>query len=237
MVLIVRNKDWKYIWSLPCPQKIRNFILMVLIDKLQDKEKLYRKNIVDTPTCDMCNHNIEYAFHILFNCPVFQPVWNFVHTNWNVQFNLEPFNPSWFKKVAQVDKVYCDLVWISFFPHLLWKIWIARNNFYFQNKVINCRWIIKKAMEESFLYQSALTGRNSLNKRREMEIHVHWELPRQGFAKLNIDGAYDGLFNAGIGGVIWDEQGRFRGGFAKYTYNCGSNVGELCAIREGLFCG
>ncbi|XP_026428590.1 uncharacterized protein LOC113324484 [Papaver somniferum] len=35
-------------------------------------------------------------------------------------------------------------------------------------------------------------------------------------------------------GVIRDEQGRFCGGFAKYTYNCGSNVAELCAIREGL---
>lgn len=76
-------------------------------------------------------------------------------------------------------------------------------------------------------------GRDAVNRREE--VYIRWEYPREGWVKLNVDGAPKGNpGEVGAGGILRDSSGAVYGMFAA---NCGratSTKSELLAVLRGL---
>lgn len=65
-------------------------------------------------------------------------------------------------------------------------------------------------------------------------VVVPWVHPRDGYFKINCDGASNEHHFAGIGGVIRGDNGVFQACYVKHIYRNNSNVAEIWAIRNGL---
>lgn len=73
------------------------------------------------------------------------------------------------------------------------------------------------------------------SERGYQEIFVHWQPPLRGWFCLNMDGAVKG--NGGIescGGLIRNNNGQWKGGFAKYIGRSSVFVAKLQGILLGL---
>ncbi|OMO72253.1 hypothetical protein COLO4_27741 [Corchorus olitorius] len=65
--------------------------------------------------------------------------------------------------------------------------------------------------------------------------HVEWILPKAGQLKFNVDGAARGQpGEAGIGGILRDENGNTKLVFSKPIGQADSNMAELLAIKEAF---
>ncbi|MCI59033.1 ribonuclease H protein, partial [Trifolium medium] len=65
---------------------------------------------------------------------------------------------------------------------------------------------------------------------------IRWNAPREGFIKLNTDGACRSDQIAGCGGVIRSSQDEWIRGYAKNVSRCNAFVAELWGVLEGLRC-
>ncbi|KAK8593044.1 hypothetical protein V6N12_045133 [Hibiscus sabdariffa] len=70
---------------------------------------------------------------------------------------------------------------------------------------------------------------------REMSSILHWEGPRCGWIKRNVDaGVNPSDGSAAVGGVFRDESGTWLSGFSLRIGRCSVLLAELWAIRDGL---
>ncbi|GAU37398.1 hypothetical protein TSUD_361030 [Trifolium subterraneum] len=63
---------------------------------------------------------------------------------------------------------------------------------------------------------------------------IGWEVPEEGWVKVNTDGASKGEGLAGCGGIIRDHRGSWCGGFAKFVGTGSAIIAELWGVLEGL---
>ncbi|KAK8986461.1 hypothetical protein V6N11_010017 [Hibiscus sabdariffa] len=71
--------------------------------------------------------------------------------------------------------------------------------------------------------------------RIEQDSKMKWSLPTAGWVKLNVDASVEpNTSRAGIGGVIRDDRGSWRAGFARFIGRCPVLLAEMWAIYEGL---
>lgn len=61
--------NWKFIWNNKAPLKVQFFAWLLAKDRLPMKKNLYKKNIVSTPACDLCNSAKETASYLCLHCP------------------------------------------------------------------------------------------------------------------------------------------------------------------------
>jgi hypothetical protein len=70
---IVAPAPFKWIWKSKVSKKIKIFIWLVFIDRINSRNLLRRKNYKidgDDNSCVLCNLNIEELFyHLIFQCP------------------------------------------------------------------------------------------------------------------------------------------------------------------------
>lgn len=67
--------NWKHLWKLKVPAKVRNFIWRVCSKCLPTRLALLSRH-VDVPlTCPVCNLEPESDYHALIACPKAKKVW------------------------------------------------------------------------------------------------------------------------------------------------------------------
>ncbi|GAU38238.1 hypothetical protein TSUD_145930 [Trifolium subterraneum] len=72
-------------------------------------------------------------------------------------------------------------------------------------------------------------------ERKNVVAHIRWTCPQQGYLCLNNDGAVKkGNQQAGCGGVVRDNSGKWVCGFAKVLGSCSAYVAELWGIYEEI---
>jgi hypothetical protein len=70
------NDDFTPIWKSRLPHRIRVFAWLLSLDRLNTREKLARKNIMDDDSCPLCAGTTEDWEHLFLTCPAAQAVWN-----------------------------------------------------------------------------------------------------------------------------------------------------------------
>lgn len=115
----------------------------------------------------------------------------------------------------------------------IWK-WRCGNIFGVNGKCRDRVAFVRKLASEVQEANSSLKG--SRARRGRIERMVKWEPPRDGWMKINTDGASHGNpGRATAGGVLRDETGTWRGGYALNIGICSVPLAELWEVYYGLY--
>ncbi|CAL1398685.1 unnamed protein product [Linum trigynum] len=123
-------ENWKWIWGLNIPPKLKFFIWRCSRNGLATKEWLFHRKCAPNQTCEVCQNPHESIIHCLFFCQHARDSWNAIFPS----LPLPPLNTSFFDWFCALkDSISHDsLIHIVF---LCWNIWKARNERTFKNRV------------------------------------------------------------------------------------------------------
>lgn len=65
----------KFICESRAPPLVRFFVWLLVHGRAQCRSNLFRKTIVDSPTCEVCNQANETCEHIVVGCPSAEEFW------------------------------------------------------------------------------------------------------------------------------------------------------------------
>jgi len=83
---------YRMIWKSNCTPKIKFFIWLILVDRLNTKTVLTRRHIAvhDDDICVMCHTGAtETIEHLLFLCPFARQCWMTLNFVWDISLNIE----------------------------------------------------------------------------------------------------------------------------------------------------
>jgi hypothetical protein len=58
----------KFIWNSHAPPRVQFFVWLLMHDRIQCRTILFRKTIIDSPVCEICNLGDETSTHVVFGC-------------------------------------------------------------------------------------------------------------------------------------------------------------------------
>ncbi|CAJ2669949.1 unnamed protein product [Trifolium pratense] len=201
--------DWKALWSWKGPHRIQTFMWMAAHERLLTNYRRSKWGVGASPTCSACDRDNETTIHVLRDCPIATQTWIRLVPSNNISnfFSLECRD--WiFKNINNQNKK-----WITTFMVACWYIWMWRNKNIFEEEFqrpTDTIFKILKMVDDIDNYT-----RHPLNTRRCDTIFIGWKRPREGWIKLNCDGAFkNSLGLAGCGGLFRNSGGRWIKGYA-----------------------
>ncbi|CAL1376997.1 unnamed protein product [Linum trigynum] len=125
------QRDWKWLWSLSLPPKMRFFIMKFIRRAVATRERLFSRNCAPNPTCPICDAPSESVIHCLFFCHHATSTWALSGLMPSLLAHDSSFEYWLFTlpdtlSTTHIRKVVC----------YLWNIWFARNEFIFNDKAI-----------------------------------------------------------------------------------------------------
>ena len=69
------DNNWKVIWKLAVPQRLRMFMWLSYQDRLMSNANRFIRHLTDDPRCYVCGEVEENTIHILRECPVAKILW------------------------------------------------------------------------------------------------------------------------------------------------------------------
>ncbi|CAN1347905.1 Putative ribonuclease H protein At1g65750 [Linum perenne] len=127
----VNSGQWKWLWSLSLPPKIKFFLWRCVHNILATTANLHRRNCAPSPTCQLCSAQEESTLHCLFFCPHAARAWDCLGF---LPEAIPPNNASFvsFFFDFQVNNSPVDIIlWSA----VCWNIWKARNSKIFKNQL------------------------------------------------------------------------------------------------------
>ncbi|XP_056697578.1 uncharacterized protein [Spinacia oleracea] len=241
---LIRNDEeedtpnpWKHIWKLKLPQRLRFFLWLVFRDRLMSNKNRVLRGLTQDASCKVCGALEEDVEHILRKCPAAISLWSKFPWIPNNEFLNQPFHMWLDSNLNENNQAWAEN-WYIVFANSLWWLWRWRNNkCFYPNPDIPMDQItfimgqvgnITQAMRKVDL----MMGKR---KRQREEIYVRWIAPREGWVKLNTDGASKGNpGRAGCGGVIRGNGGEIFDVYASNCGTCSSTKAELLGVVRGL---
>jgi len=71
-----QNKFWKGVWSLQVPHKIKHFIWRACNDALPTMNNLFRRQVLSSDRCELCQLYPQDPLHALWSCKEVETAWN-----------------------------------------------------------------------------------------------------------------------------------------------------------------
>ena len=155
---------FKCMWTSGNLGKHKFFFLLLLMDRLNTRNMLRRKNRrLDDYNCVLCSTNTEETcFHLFFTCPFITcpfsaACWNSINISWNT--NLEHLDMVCQARISFGSKIFRELVITA-----CWVIWTTRNGVIFDGKAHSLnQW--KRAFKDEL-------GRFVSRPRRRLEMYL-----------------------------------------------------------------
>lgn len=181
------NLNWKEIWSLPIPPKIRMFLWRACSGILPHKAELFRRHVLDSPLCNSCGNKVETTNHVLMECRGMREIWK--HCPFNLPVT-DSHTSMWqlfqmFKRSLQPDLFLVGLV-------ICWKVWEVRNlelhgdPHGFPSNVYRWSSEFLQTYHEAQVPSSAVPG---------TILPSSWEPPARDVIKVNVDAAFPGILD------------------------------------------
>ena len=240
---------WHKIWLGLAPPKVETFLWQVIRGRIAIKTVLNARGLIaeENTGCPICNEFSESIDHLFLKCKRSWLLWLFFCAKWKVSWVIPDDMCSAFLSWLGISM---NSVWRVTFYAILWTLWMARNDAVFNGKVMEtaqlcdlvgyrvaywckAKWPDGAALVDDYMrfpdcIQTASRGGKVLPR-------VEWVMPEVGQLKFNVDGAARGQpGEAGIGGVLRDENGSTRLVFSKSIGLADSNMVELLAIKEAF---
>ncbi|KAF7830841.1 reverse transcriptase [Senna tora] len=225
------SSNFKWVWKIACPEKIKVFVWFCLNNALPCRANIIYKGIQVPNVCPICNQDNETQLHILRDCSYARRMWG------NLKFisaNALASCSDWIFSNVSDNSDFCEQVSrSSVFVFGLWELWLNRNRVIFQDlhslPASSGRKVFVKSVEFSHLAKDFLP-KVDINR-----CWVKWVPPPDGWLKLNTDGSC--LGNPGsmaAAGIIRDSNGNWISGFSKQLGFGNSLKAELWAIALGI---
>ena len=123
----MNGMGWKNLWKFKIPYKICMFLWKLLHNGLPTRMELFRRQIIVSPKCVMCDQEDEMLDHLFLKCPFARALW--FTSPQNIRFDAIPSVRQWLITTlekykacnGQKDKVLKDI------NATLWVIWTNRN--------------------------------------------------------------------------------------------------------------
>lgn len=127
------QKIWEVIWNIKVPPKISIFLWKVQWGILPTCDFLHRKLSDFSPLCKWCNNESENINHLFWDCSLAKWVWDFIGKWWSLENKLSSmasFSLSSLFKLQMSGNSWN--IWALVVAAAVWTIWVARNEFVFQ---------------------------------------------------------------------------------------------------------
>ncbi|KAL3833965.1 hypothetical protein ACJIZ3_008701 [Penstemon smallii] len=205
------QKDWKWIWSLRVPPKVKIFLWRFCHNALPTRMALSRRgvSIMDT-LCPVCNTEDENLIHTFLHCSYARQFWAIS------DFPLYIYNSNATNAARWIDEVKSkiDNNNLGLFIISCWCIWWNRNQITWgkEGKVGPEAVDFAKSFFRNY---GTIHSGAALEQNRERQS-TRWSPPQNHIVKINFDAAHSGPRNiSGIGGIARDLNGNCLGWFAE----------------------
>ena len=135
---------FRWLWKSCCQNKHKVFFWLLIIDRLNTRNILRRKNMaLPSYDCAICNNGTEETLlHLFFQCPLALACWNLLQ--------VTPVDSdSFFGTIENIKSQLSSSIFMSLSILLCWTIWTARNDLIFQGiqpSLGQCRATFKKEL-------------------------------------------------------------------------------------------
>ncbi|KAG7967870.1 hypothetical protein I3843_08G121900 [Carya illinoinensis] len=184
--------DWKHLWSLNVPMRIKLF-------------NLANRKVVDVDLCSICKREVESALHVVWCCPAASDVWAMpgcpIH-KWSCSF--PDFYALWLSLCTKLDVDALQLVCF-----IMRRIWLRRNYFVHGKDLESPQQVVIAATADRDMFLSSLTSTDAVPSNISSDRgDIRWKKPEFRTLKENWDASVSTKLNrAGCGIIIRDEQG------------------------------
>lgn len=226
---------WRKLWHSHRSQKLKLFLWLLAHKKLLVRDYLSKIGLAINPECPLCHLHDETLDHLFVDCPITAQVWMKIQDSWNITMPLMQISLHGIIHTCSLLLMNDVLPWSVFYPYILWNIWIARNNAFFNHMSFDVDQVLRLAYSQAYEHWLFVEKPKLMVLNPKHTVFIKWLSPHFSFFKLNCDGAssFDSYL-AGAGGVIRDESGFFVAAFAHHLYSNSSATAEIWAIRDGL---
>nr|GLL29647.1 uncharacterized protein LOC109154171 [Ipomoea trifida] len=200
--------EWRKLWKLPVPPKVKNFLWRCMRNILPVREVLKIRHVWAGGGCPFCSFDMESMDHLFCSCPEVAQVWH--GSNIMLTGSL----------VLLINNMLCSSS-VKETMHVaakLWLIWKARNYVIWKGKTFCAVDLLRQALWLHDSWFSAYS-RNT-DSLVDNSGSTSWTPPPTNIFKCNVDAAVfeDG---AGFGVVVRDQTGKFISAYsARLGCNC-----------------
>jgi ribonuclease HI len=226
--------NWKEIWKLKVPERVRHFIWILHYDRLLTNYNKSRMGF-GSSMCGYCCNVVEDTLHVMRDCPLAMSLWlNVVH--WSARGNFFMGDLKHWINFNMSNEVGWnnEVDWKNYWAIACHCLWYWRNKELYDDSFMRPASPINHVLKLVKDYKNAdKVSRVVTSSHREM-VFVGWKPPPNGWVKLNSDGSCKDNGIAGCGGIIRGSDGEWLGGFAKRIGKCSAYMAELWGVYEGL---
>ncbi|CAN1269326.1 LINE-1 retrotransposable element ORF2 protein [Linum perenne] len=222
--------DWKWLWQLDIPSKVKFFLWRGCRNILPTRRNLNRRNCSDTGLCLGCGESEETTEHMLLHCPRIRTFWEEVDPSIR-DLDEESTFKDWLMQVKNKLQPAAIIKTIG----CCWTIWKQRNDLVFRNENLNITGMKRRMESEVALWYSAYRSEPQLNPNPgtinvssvPLSMNVPWT--------IQCDGSYqEDIHKAGIGVIAFDSEGHAFDGRAGSLFCRTPSVAEAYAVLAAV---
>ncbi|KAL2935657.1 hypothetical protein RDABS01_018775 [Bienertia sinuspersici] len=161
--------------------------------RLMSNAHRFVRHLTDDPRCNICGANEESVDHILRQCLAATAIWRKFPGVHDYELFVKDFD-SWLVENGCADNTR-DEDWPIVVTTTLWWIWKWRNKRCFESEPIIPVDQIGFIMAKVGLVKRAIEREGKVfgfQRQPRIDVYVRWEYPREGWVRLNTDGASKG---------------------------------------------
>jgi hypothetical protein len=223
---------WCKIWKIKTPERVRSFMWQPMHNRLITNS-LKRKMGLCHAMCVYCGDVEETTLHVLRDCQKAKELWyQLIPGQSRGVFFMRDLHDWCYLNIKNTAQWSWRDDWCETWATTCHCLWSWHNKEMFeedynrpQNQV---QLILQKIME----YRNATRLSNVLIEQTQTLALIKWHAPKEGFIKINTDGACRSDQLAGCGGVIRGSQGEWIRGFAKNVGRCNAFMAELWGVLK-----
>ncbi|KAG6632093.1 hypothetical protein I3843_13G119000 [Carya illinoinensis] len=154
--------------------KVKQFLWKSVSNLLPTKENLFKKKILDSPLCPVCNVENETLLHGLWECPAVRDVWGERDSPVSKWGNIfDNFADLWADLCCRLEVRNHDLVAV-----VCYRIWQRMNNLIFRNNFYGLKALIRTEISD---IEDLSTAQEDYLARQGPEMHqaveTRWQPP------------------------------------------------------------
>ncbi|KAF9615683.1 hypothetical protein IFM89_026065 [Coptis chinensis] len=189
--LVSDKWEFKEVWKLNVPYKVRFFIWQGLQHVISTADILHMHHFATDEYCVLCGFEKESHIHLFVHCPFVRSLWFGVDIHPLIYTAITSSFHDWLVEVARsVSRLPEKENLLTKVASVLWNIWLARN----ESRFTGVRADPVRSMFKAFnLIDDMIKTKNDvLIKKptpRSFETQIAWTPPWQHWVKLNTDGS------------------------------------------------
>ncbi|MCH98064.1 ribonuclease H protein, partial [Trifolium medium] len=200
--------NWKKMWKMRVPQKVKLFLWRALRGCLPVRGRLIQKGVQCNNKCPHCEQTEENEWHCFFGCTTVREVWQETDV-WHLVRNYidaaSGFIPMIFDMLEEIEEESMAKIVM-----ILWTLWWRRNQKCWNEKTPSVFDVTRRARETRQDWLRVHMKNSSNTRDKNAATSFTWSKPHRGSLKCNIDTACyveENTYCAGI--CLGDSHGRF----------------------------